>query len=154
AVGYLVKATGYEQVSRMISEKTNLAYVREMNYPELFSWADAYGFTVDELAWIQPTYPPACTVNPLAKGTNGTVHEFFVAGDKLYVGDDFTVVGSDKTANNIAYTTEEDGTFKWHTLGAGVDGQVYAIAEYDNKIFIGGHFNNAGGQPAYSVAYW
>ena len=31
AVGYLVKATGNEQVSRMIAAKTNLAYVKEMN---------------------------------------------------------------------------------------------------------------------------
>ena len=50
AVGYLVKATGYEQVSRKIAAQTNLAYVREMNYPGLFAWANDYGFTVDELS--------------------------------------------------------------------------------------------------------
>ena len=52
AVGFLIKETGHEQISRKIAAQTNLAYVREINYSELGKWADENGFTVDELAWI------------------------------------------------------------------------------------------------------
>lgn len=156
AVGYLVKAIGFEHVSRMISAKTNLAYVKEMNYPELFAWADAYGFTVDELAWIQPAYPPEYAVDPVGKGTNGVVNELCAdaAGKKLYMGGSFSMVDGSIAAGNIAYITEAGGKFTWHDMAGGVNGPVHAIAEFDNKIFVAGNFTQAGGKPANSVAYW
>ncbi len=151
AVGYLVKATGFEQVSRKIAAKTNLAYVREMNYPELFAWASEYGFTVDELAWIQPGYGWISYAKPMGKGTDGEVHELYVdkSGDKLYVGGTFKNVDSVIAANNIAYITEQNGTYTWHNMGTGLAGTVYAITEYDNKIYAAGSFS-AGS----CVAYW
>lgn len=121
AVGYLVKATGYEHVSRMISAKTNVAYVREMNYPELDQWAKDYGFTTDELAWIQPSYAPIrnnATV-PIGKGTSGTVYELSVdtTTQFLYVGGTFANVDDTISANNIAYITELGGNYTWHSMG-------------------------------------
>lgn len=158
AVGYLVKATGYEQVSRKIAAQTNLAYVREMNYPELFAWANEYGFTVDELAWIQPNYHfyPGETANPVGKGTNGTVFEMHVSqsGNRLYVGGNFTTVDSLISANSIAYITDSGNVYRWHSIGIGVNGPVYAIQEFDNKIFIAGNFNKSGITPMSSIAYW
>lgn len=155
AVGYLVKATGYEQVSRKIAAQTNLAYVREMNYPELFSWANEYGFTVDELAWIQPGYPPVNSVKSVGGGTDGEVFELYPdkAGDKLYVGGIFKNVDDNIPANNIAYVTENEGVYTWHTMGDGIEGEVYAITEFGNKIYIGGSFTS-GGSHAGSVACW
>lgn len=158
AVGYLVKATGYEDVSRMIAANTNLAYVREMKYPELFGWANEYGFTVDELAWIQPAYyiPPTRVTDPIGKGTDGEVAELYVdpTTDRLYVGGTFTNVDSTMTANNIAYVTEAGGVFTWHTMGTGVNGRVNAIVRHDNKIFVAGSFSQAGGVNVTNVAYW
>lgn len=156
AVGYLVKATGHEQVSRMIAEKTNLAYVREMNYPELYAWAKDYGFTVDELAWIQPGYPPVTSVAKVGKGTNGQVHKLFVdAGDeKLFVGGTFTQVDGTIAANNIAYVTYDNGNYTWHGVGTGVNGPVKAIAEFDKNVFVAGSFTDAGGKAVNNIAYW
>ncbi|ASS49891.1 MAG: hypothetical protein A3D31_09940 [Candidatus Fluviicola riflensis] len=56
AVGQLIIETGHEDFAWKIAEEDNNAYIKEMNYPELKSWATNYGFTVDELAWIQPAY--------------------------------------------------------------------------------------------------
>lgn len=152
AVGYLVKATGHEQVSRMIAAKTNLAYVREMNYPELDAWANEYGFTEDELAWIQPGYPPNTAVAPVGKGTNGEVFKLAVStdGSKLYVGGEFDEVDGTTKANSIAYVTEWEGQYTWHSMGQGIDGTVHAIAEHDGKVFVGGDFSATGN----NVAYW
>jgi len=58
AVGQLMVSTGFGSVAKKIHNENNYAYVSELNvkYPELKLWADAYGFEVDELAWIQPGY--------------------------------------------------------------------------------------------------
>ncbi|HRO43061.1 MAG TPA: T9SS type A sorting domain-containing protein, partial [Flavipsychrobacter sp.] len=73
---------------------------------------------------------------------------------KLYVGGNFTMADSSVTANSIAYVTETGGNYTWHNLGSGVNGIVYAIAEYDNKIFVGGTFTQAGSTQVNNVAYW
>lgn len=157
AVGYLVKMTGYEAISRKISRETNLAYVKEMEYPELMAWAGEYGFTVDELAWIQPSYgpPPSRNCEPVGKGTNGDIYELYVgANDKLYVGGTFTIADSTVMANNIAYVTENNGIYTWHAMGSGVNGPVYAITEFNNKVYVAGEFTEAGGTQVTNVAYW
>lgn len=156
AVGYLVKATGYEAISRTIAAKTNLAYVREMHYPQLEQWANDYGFTKDELAWIQPGYPPTTAVMPVGKGTDGNVYELYVSGsgDKLYVGGIFNNVDSSISANNIAYITENSNEYTWHSLGTGVNGKVCAITEFDGKLFVAGAFSMAGTRAVNNVAYW
>lgn len=56
AVGQLIIETGYEDFALKIAKEDNNAYIKEMDYPELKDWANDYGFTVDELAWIQPGY--------------------------------------------------------------------------------------------------
>ncbi len=157
AVGYLVKATGYEKVSRMIADRTNLAYVADMRYPELDAWAQAYGFTKEELAWIQPTYPPLHYTAPVGGGTNGDVQELFVSqdGEKLYVGGIFSQVDNTIAAANIAYVTGDvSGTPVWHAMSSGVNGPVNAICEYQGKVFAGGHFSTAGGTGVENIAYW
>ena len=156
AVGYLVKVTGYEHVSRMIASHTNFAYVHDMNYPQLFAWAEQFGFTVDELAWIQPGYPPDYHAAPVGKGTNGVIYELHgndVAG-KLFVGGSFSKIDGTIPADNIAYVTENNGLYDWHSMGTGVNGPVYAIAEFDNRVFVGGSFTFAGNKMAKGVACW
>jgi hypothetical protein len=156
AVGYLVKASGHEAVSRMIAANTNLAYVKDMKYPELARWAADYGFSIDELAWIQPGYPPINHTQPLGKGVDGVVKELFADNDQniLYVGGSFLKADSTLLVNNIAYVTEQAGVYTWHKMGTGVNGTVQAIVKFDNKIFVAGTFTEAGGVAANNIAYW
>jgi hypothetical protein len=42
----------------------------------------------------------------------------------------------------------------WHALGGGMNGTVYALAEYDGQIVAGGAFTSADGAPAASIARW
>ncbi len=62
AVGYLMHVSGYDDIVQKVSEENNLGYVDELNleYPALGIWAEEYGFTVEELAWIQPEYVYFC----------------------------------------------------------------------------------------------
>lgn len=156
AVGYLVKASGNEPVSRMIAAKTNLAYVKEMNYPELNQWASDFGFTVDELAWIQPGYSPLNYADAVGKGVEGEVKTLFADNSQniMYVGGTFPKADSTLPVNNIAYVTGQAGSYTWHAMGTGVNGTVNAIVKHDNKIFVAGAFTEAGGVAANNVAYW
>ncbi|MEZ4757225.1 MAG: hypothetical protein R2817_10400 [Flavobacteriales bacterium] len=56
AVGYLMIASGHEGLAERIHREMNLAYIHAITIPEVSTWADDHGFTIDELAWIQPTY--------------------------------------------------------------------------------------------------
>ncbi len=155
AVGYLLKASGCEAVSRKIAANTNLAYVRQMRYPELAEWADLHGFTVDELAWIQPTYRPIYNAGTVGKGTNGEVRALHAdnAADKLYVGGDFSNVDSALGVSYIAYVTEEGGRFTWHQMNGGTPpaGPVNAILGFGGKVFAGCSAANGSGS---SASYW
>jgi hypothetical protein len=60
AVGYLIEQSGREDLARAIDAEYEYAFVRDMHSPELAAWAAEHGFTIDELAMIQPEYaaPP------------------------------------------------------------------------------------------------
>lgn len=61
AVGHLIAASGHAALARSIDAELEYAYVAQMNVPELLDWARAHGFTVEELAMIQPGYSPVPT---------------------------------------------------------------------------------------------
>jgi hypothetical protein len=155
AVGYLVKATGYEHVARKISALTNLAYVRDMRYEDLFTWANEYGFTIDELAWIQPNYALPVYSLPVGKGFSGSVNELYVdpSEQNLYVGGIFTNNSKSNICYNVARVTNVSG-FEWHNMGTGVNGKVNAIAQLGTDVFAAGDFTLAGGVMVNNIARW
>jgi hypothetical protein len=61
AVGAMIAETGSPELARAIARDDEYAYVRDMRSPELAAWAESNGFTIDELATIQPSYTPAPT---------------------------------------------------------------------------------------------
>ena len=59
AVGHLIAASTSLEVAQEFNGRHEYAYVLEMNDPTVDEWAAANGFTVYELAMIQPSYPPS-----------------------------------------------------------------------------------------------
>jgi len=55
-----------------------------------------------------------------------------------------------RVVNNIA---RWDG-HRWHNVSGGVNGEVFALAVYDGRLYVGGAFTAADGQPAYYIAAW
>lgn len=64
AVGQLVIASGHQDLAQKISTENNYAYIEDMHYTELITWADEHGFQLDELKWIQPAYGCNAICNP------------------------------------------------------------------------------------------
>lgn len=56
AVAYLISATAGSEVAAQINSQHRFEYILDMNEPIIEKWAQEYGFTLYELAMIQPTY--------------------------------------------------------------------------------------------------
>lgn len=80
AVGYIMIASGHQALAERIHREMNLAYIHAITLPEVGAWAEDHGFTIDELAWIQPTYEFEKLRNP------GVLAAFDLAnGDRIEV---------------------------------------------------------------------
>jgi len=105
AVGYIMQGTGHEALAEYIAETQNNAYVKEMVGKNIFAWATSYGFTVDELAWIQPAYGPCWngqpwqgnTLHPTCGNSDGSV-EIVVSDGTTY---EWAHGASDLQLNNL-----------------------------------------------------
>ena len=83
-------------------------------------------------------------------GAEGIVYALAVIGTDVYMGGTFTEV----SVLDIEYIAKWNGT-SWSTLGAGVNGQVYAIAAPGgDTLIVGGSFSTAGGSSASNIACW
>ena len=90
-------------------------------------------------------------------GINGPVNTLAVWDDNLYVGGAFSAVLG-VSANCIA---EWNGS-SWSALGSGIAGTgvdghgpyVQALTVLDNKLYVGGDFNIAGGMSVTNIAEW
>jgi hypothetical protein len=57
AVGYLMQQSGNEKLAQQIKQEHNFDYIKDIKTPGVAEWATQYGFTINELKWIQPGYP-------------------------------------------------------------------------------------------------
>jgi len=72
AVAQLILDSGAEELAHRVADRENHAYVPDMTTEGLGEWADAHGFTVDELAMIQPSYcGPAFDAGPCEGDDDG-----------------------------------------------------------------------------------
>ncbi|MBI5364135.1 MAG: hypothetical protein HZA53_13225 [Planctomycetes bacterium] len=93
-------------------------------------------------------------------GCNGSVRAFATtvvgpggSGTALYVGGVFTEAGGIRANRVVRWTGGS-----WKSLGSGLDGEVHALATFDDgtgeALYVGGVFTTAGGVPASCVAKW
>jgi hypothetical protein len=75
AVGYLLQQGGFENIARKIDNENKFVYVFDIKTPELFKWQEESGLTVEELAWIQPSYPYPGSAISFGSGLKGEVRD-------------------------------------------------------------------------------
>jgi len=87
---------------------------------------------------------------PLANGIDsGTVYALQVHNGIVYVGGDFTSIGS----INVYYLASWDGT-NWNSIGNGTNGAVLSLGEYGSNLIAGGKFTIAGSTPSNYISSW
>ena len=77
AVAHLMVASGHAEEAWAIAARENNAYVHDMTSPELGAWVERSGLTVDEAAWIQPSYRRAscdCVYEPVCDTSTQTTY--------------------------------------------------------------------------------
>lgn len=139
AVGWLMIESGHAGLAGSIRDGSNLGYIHGIIADPRFAepvaaWAEAHGFTPDELAWIQPGYPPVLPWQPFGGGTDGEVrvmHE--LANGNLLVAGEFTAAGG-APASRVAVWNGS----AFVPLGDGVQGIVNCAVEHDGDLYLGG----------------
>lgn len=145
AVGHLLIQSGHQDFAYRVQSEMNNAYLLDMPYAEIGTWADAYGFTKAELAWIQPGYPPTTVWADLlgGGGANGVVT--FVQEHPMLNG--LIIAGNYTNLEGVscAGVCYYDGSIVFPFGTVVPDGIIRDIAWYNNKIYACGDFNNNGG---------
>jgi hypothetical protein len=156
AVGYLMQQSGYENLAREIDSKQKFAFVHDIKVKGVDKWAQEQGFTIDELAWIQPGYWVTTTANDLSGGVNGQVNTIVVeqGGMSIYVAGEFNTAGGTVAANNIAVYQSGFAGWSWMALNNGVNGKIKTMIVHNNQLLVGGAFTEANGQAANHIALY
>ena len=153
AVGYLLLEDGEETFVDRIVQENNYAYLHEMPYPELEAWATHNGFLTEELAWIQPGYPPLTQrwhAPGNGGGPNGFIHEILAdeQGEWLYLVGEFTEVDGVAANGIIAWDGEV-----WRTLGTALEGVIHDLElGTDGQLYAAGAFTLNGTEA--NIASW
>jgi hypothetical protein len=156
AVGYLMQQSGYENLAREIDGKQKFAFVHDIKVDGVGAWAQEQGFTIDELAWIQPGYWVTNTASDLLSGVNGQVNAIIVdqGGMSIYVAGEFNTAGGSVAANNIAVYQSGFAGYMWMPLNNGVNGKIKTMIIHNNQLIVGGAFTQADGQVANHIALY
>lgn len=137
AVGQLMIASGDRALAEHVRKEMNLAYVHDIDLPEVATWADAHGFTADELAWIQPGYSPNHEWLPLGGGADGEVTTLLkLANGDLLVAGDYTTAGSTACTHVALWNGSS-----YQAMGGGVDGWITCAIEFGGELYLGGSFS-------------
>lgn len=141
AVGYLMQQSGYDVLAQTIHANEKFAYVHEIKTAGVTTWANEYGFTMDELAWIQPTYSPNTVFAPVGSGTNGPVNVLVpnYSSGGLFIAGNFDTIGNTPCTNIGLYKNGQLGCY-----GGGVTGEVIDLYLGFNELFAAGEFVNGG----------
>lgn len=134
AVGHLLITSGHGDIAQAIHDADNLVYVHAIHRADLDAWALENGFTENELAWIQPGYPPTIPWATLAGGTDAPVSVLVQRDDDVIVAGAFTQAGG--TA--VQHVARFDGS-ALSALGGGVSGTVVCGTAFNGDVYLGGH---------------
>ncbi|MDX2361942.1 MAG: T9SS type A sorting domain-containing protein [Crocinitomicaceae bacterium] len=141
AVGYLIAQSGHTDLVAAIQKDYNYEYIKDIKTPGLLEWAVNYGFGVEELKWIQPTYPPTTVLHTISAGTNGPVNSFYADNydGRIIFSGDFDEVDGLPCINIGIYDDDQ-----LSCLGSGVEGIVHQVFRNLSGVHAVGALDNGG----------
>lgn len=160
AVGHLLQTSGQQEFAEKIAHDQNFSYIEEMAYPKLNTWANDNGFTKQELAWIQPSYPGEyCLVPELITPTwaeNGIPGD--IATQKIETmltlpDQSMIILGGNFNINNQYRTVVGYDGVEWVGFGNSLIGTVYDIEYINGAVYVAGDFYIEGTN-FYNIAWW
>jgi hypothetical protein len=143
AVGYMIQQSGRPDLAFAIQNRENYADVRDIQTGGIEEWALTNGFTISELAWIQPAYMSSDPAEPLDGGTNGEITDlaYDVINNKLYfIGDFSNVTGSSDICGKVAYVQNNQIA----CISADLVGDPSSIFLDGQNLYLTGEFQDQG----------
>ncbi|MDD2984217.1 MAG: T9SS type A sorting domain-containing protein [Crocinitomicaceae bacterium] len=139
AVGQLIYDSGFKDLVAKISKEHNYDYIADIHTAGLQEWAKEFGFTIDELKWIQPGYVPNTTIDQVLGATNGEVVKIANnnSDGSLVIAGKFTELDSLPCLNIGTYKNNQLAC-----LGSGVDGIIKDVLATSGKIYAFGELNH------------
>ncbi len=135
AVGYLIKISGHEELALQISKEHNYEYIADIKTEGIAEWTNEFGFTIDELKWIQPGYSDNVIINSIFKVDDGKVRGSIV-DDKSNL---IITYGSFKSIDSKSYTgivVTKNNTQS--VLSEDIKGDIYDVhGTIDDLLFCG-----------------
>lgn len=152
AVGYLMAQSGMRALAEEVRTTNNFVHVRDINDARFLDWARSSGFTIDELALIQPGYGEYMLWKDLGTdlGTEITCMVADTVRRRIFVGGTISSIDGSGGYGNIAMWNGQS----WFSPGGGVDGPLTAVALYHGDVIAAGRFSHAGGVAVKNIARW
>ncbi len=151
AVGQLMIESGHRGLAERIDLEQEPGYVAELLRspslgPAITAWAAENGFSGEELAWIQPGYPPNTLWTAVGGGTNGAVHVLLELPDgSMAIAGEFTEAGGMPVNNVVRW----DGA-GFLAMGNGVAGTITCGVVLGDDVYLGGYSLNGN----HDLAHW
>lgn len=141
AVGQMIYLSGYKHLVAKISEAHNYDYLADIKTKGIKAWANEFGFTLNELKWIQPNYAPSRYFAPILDGTNGPVSkiEYNFFNGSLTIAGEFTELNNLPCLNIGSYKDNQ-----LTCLSGGVDGIIHDLVHLSGEIYVFGELNHNG----------
>lgn len=144
AVGYLMQQSGAENLAQQINREQKFAFVADIKTKGVKQWADKNGFTLEELAWIQPSYCPTAPLAEVGTGANGPVTKLYYTdgANRFIIAGNFDTLGG-IDCNNIGYYQPSTNSF--NRYGSGLQGTIKDVTVLQNAVIMAaGSFDSAG----------
>lgn len=142
AVGQLMAFSGNNDLVTSIVKNYNFDYLEDIETPGIREWAITNGFTMDELKWIQPSYPPTTSIDSIENGTNGPISSMFSSpSGMLFFAGEFDQVNN-LPCLHIGYYQNN----QLSCLGNGLNGVINDVfySSTDNLVYAVGQIEDAG----------
>lgn len=141
AVGFLMKESGNGKIAQEIAESQLLFYLNDINHPQLENWQKSSGFSLFELALIQPTYGPPTPVcgspTPIPwKEIERKDSYITKIVESNYENLIYGIAEADQLGLNhkiVSYSPEHK---EWTDIGSPIKGQILDLLFIDQQIYI------------------
>lgn len=124
AVGYLVEQSAGRAVAELINEHHKYSYITSIDLPEFLEWAGGSGFTIEELAMIQPAYQ---SVSDVQQTTNRLEPSYVLTTGLLVTAN--ALYWSSGTAANSAFS--DNSFMQWTGLAIGTGTMLHGMLNSD-----------------------
>ncbi|WP_158276134.1 T9SS type A sorting domain-containing protein [Brumimicrobium oceani] len=140
AVGQMIYVSGNEELVAKISKEHNYDYIKDIHTVGVVEWANEYGFTLDELKWIQPAYAPTQTMEQILGGANGRVTKIEKdLNGRLIIAGEFTELDGLPCLNVGYYRNNQLSCY-----GTGIEGKINDVMHNSQDLYVFGELYHNG----------